>query len=572
MFEKLGKFEIQRVLGNGAMGEVYLGVDPSIGREVAIKTILPAAAQGGEAKERFAREARAAGVLNHPNLVTIYEFGEDQGVLYIAMEYVRGHDLEELIQEQSLTRSESLEILAQVCDGLGFAHRKQIVHRDIKPANVRVQRDGKRLHAKVMDFGVAKISNSDMTATGMVMGTVSYMAPEYIRTGKPDPRSDLFAVGVMLYECLSGRKPFAGDTTPTVLYKIVNEPPDPIDTEHLQGISPAIKSVLDRSLCKNPDERYQTAEELAKALRAAKDPTWTGQVDDATAQLRAAAPTAPARPAEFGTNVQTLQVPIQPPPQPPPVVAPEALPAGPVAPPPLPASRAPRPPGSGKGPLVGVAALVLVGLAGLGGGAWWFLKGSPASTSPQVDSQPRPEATPIQTETAKVAATSQAGLPAIQVPGPSVAPKSGPSRPSRPDPNLVARPEPSRPLPPKPVEPKAIDQPDLYQPEKLEKQQLYERKNLGYLSLSEAIQLADSKPERAIQGFRQAIQADPTNINAHAWLAVVLYDQGRTGEFVQELREARRQGILGQMTRNIRFKSVLNQARFNRRLPADLAD
>jgi cytochrome c-type biogenesis protein CcmH/NrfG len=122
------------------------------------------------------------------------------------------------------------------------------------------------------------------------------------------------------------------------------------------------------------------------------------------------------------------------------------------------------------------------------------------------------------------------------------------------------------------VEPKAIDQPDLYQPEKLEKQQVYERKNLGNLSLSEAIQLADSKPERAIQGFRQAIQADPTNINAHAWLAVVLYDQGRTGEFVQELREARRQGILGQMTRNIRFKSVLNQARFNRRLPADLAD
>ena len=173
MFEKLGKFEIRRVLGNGAMGEVYLGIDPSIGREVAIKTILPAAAQGGDAKERFAREARAAGVLNHPNLVTIYEFGEDQGVLYIAMEFVKGHDLEDLLREQSLTRSEILEVLAQVCDGLGFAHRQHIVHRDIKPTNVRVQQDGKRLHAKVMDFGVAKISNSDMTATGMVMGTVS---------------------------------------------------------------------------------------------------------------------------------------------------------------------------------------------------------------------------------------------------------------------------------------------------------------------------------------------------------------------------------------------------------------
>ena len=181
MFEKLGKFEIRRSLGQGAMGEVYLGVDPTIGREVAIKTILPSAATGAEAKERFAREAKAAGVLNHPNLVTIYEFGEDQGVLYIAMELVKGHDLEELLEEQSLTRSEVLEVLAQVCDGIGFAHRQQIVHRDIKPSNVRVQRDGKRLHAKVMDFGVAKISNSDMTATGMVMGTVSYMAPEYIR-------------------------------------------------------------------------------------------------------------------------------------------------------------------------------------------------------------------------------------------------------------------------------------------------------------------------------------------------------------------------------------------------------
>ncbi|HEX7553327.1 MAG TPA: serine/threonine-protein kinase, partial [Geothrix sp.] len=326
MFEKLGKFEIKRVLGNGAMGEVYLGVDPSIGREVAIKTILPAAAQGGEAKERFAREARAAGVLNHPNLVTIYEFGEDQGVLYIAMEFVKGHDLDELLQDHSLSLSESLEVLAQVCDGLNFAHRQQIVHRDIKPTNVRVQRDGKRLHAKVMDFGVAKISNSDMTATGMVMGTVSYMAPEYIRTGKPDPRSDLFAVGVMLYECLSGRKPFAGDTTPTVLYKIVNEAPEPIDIDQLRGISPAIRSVLDRTLTKNPDDRFQTAEELGKALRAAKDPSWLGQLEDTTSLLRAAAPTAPA-PALPSPSAPTFQSPALAAPAPPAPPAPAPRPA-----------------------------------------------------------------------------------------------------------------------------------------------------------------------------------------------------------------------------------------------------
>jgi len=554
MFEKLGKFEIKRVLGNGAMGEVYLGVDPSIGREVAIKTILPAAAQGGEAKERFAREARAAGVLNHPNLVTIYEFGEDQGVLYIAMELVKGHDLDELLQEQSLTRSEALEVLGQVCDGLGFAHRQQIVHRDIKPANVRVQRDGRRLHAKVMDFGVAKISNSDMTATGMVMGTVSYMAPEYIRTGKPDPRSDLFAVGVMLYECLSGRKPFSGDTTPTVLYKIVNEPPDPIETEKLQGISPAIKSVLDRSLAKNPDERFQTAEDLAKALRAAKDPSWTGQLEEATSLLQAAAPTAPALPA---ASAPTLQAP--------------AVPAPPVA-------TAPPVRSSGRQPgiWIGLAALIL---AGAGGAGWWALHRSGAAP-PAVDTAPllaNPAETKVEASRPTPGAADPAGGAAIQQ---ELKGKSEPAQPPRTaetgtagtrvqDPAATGSKAPER----RATEARAIDQPELYQAEKLDKLQTHERLNLGNVSMSEAIQLADKEPDKAIHGFRQAIKADPYNVNAHAWLAVVLHDQGRAGEFVQELREARRQGILGQMaTRNIRFRSVLNQARFNRKLPPDLAD
>ncbi|MBK9797350.1 MAG: protein kinase [Holophagaceae bacterium] len=557
MFEKLGKFEIKRVLGNGAMGEVYLGVDPSIGREVAIKTILPAAAQGGEAKERFAREARAAGVLNHPNLVTIYEFGEDQGVLYIAMEFVKGHDLDELLLEQSLSRSEALEVLAQVCDGLGFAHRQQIVHRDIKPTNVRVQRDGKRLHAKVMDFGVAKISNSDMTATGMVMGTVSYMAPEYIRTGKPDPRSDLFAVGVMLYESLSGRKPFAGDTTPTVLYKIVNEAPEPIETEKLKGISPAIRNVLDRALCKNPDERFQTAEELAKALRAAKDPSWMGQVEEATTLLQSAAPTAPVRPPPADT---TLQVP--------------AAPAPPVV---VPAPRPAPPPGSGskKGLWIGLAALLLVGI---GGASWWALRGPAPALPPQSDPKAQPAPAPVVATGKPRPGASAEAKPASQGPVTLPTSRSTEPPPPSPEPRVEAHPEPVRPASPKNptpknVEAKAIDQPELYHPEKLDKMQVHERLNLGNVSLSEAIQLVDSQPDKAILGLRQAIKADPYNVNAHAWLAVALHDQGRTAEFVQELREARRQGILGQMaSRNVRFKSVLNQARFNRKLPADLAD
>ncbi|MBI1751484.1 MAG: protein kinase [Acidobacteria bacterium] len=563
MFEKLGKFEIKRVLGNGAMGEVYLGVDPSIGREVAIKTILPSAAQGGEAKERFAREARAAGVLNHPNLVTIYEFGEDQDVLYIAMEFVRGNDLDELLQEQSLTRSEALEVLAQVCDGLGFAHRQAIVHRDIKPTNVRVQRDGKRLHAKVMDFGVAKISNSDMTATGMVMGTVSYMAPEYIRTGKPDPRSDLFAVGVMLYECLSGRKPFAGDTTPTVLYKIVNEAPEPIETEKLRGISPAIRSVLDRALCKNPDERYQTAEDLARALRAAKDPSWMGQVEEATTQLHAA-PTAQLRP-----------------------LVPEVTAPGPSALQPLPAQAAPAirpaaPSSGGKGLWIGVAALLL---AGVGGTAWWMLRDHGTTPLQAEAKTTNPSSgTPGQDPATNDAAKGGQGAQALPAPAGSrgVSAPQKPESPLQPAVDLPSKPvpprgesrsEPARPLPPRPVDAKAIDQPELYQSDKLDKLEVHERRNLGNVSLSESIQMVDSQPEKAIQGFRQALKADPYNVNAHAWLAVVLYDRGRHEEFVQELREARRQGILGQMAgRNVRFRSVLNQARFNRKLPTDLAD
>ncbi len=563
MFEKLGKFEIRRVLGNGAMGEVYLGVDPSIGREVAIKTILPAAAQGGEAKERFAREARAAGVLNHPNLVTIYEFGEDQGVLYIAMEYVKGHDLDELIQQQALTRSEILEVLAQVCDGLGFAHRQHIVHRDIKPTNVRVQRDGRRLHSKVMDFGVAKISNSDMTATGMVMGTVSYMAPEYIRTGKPDPRSDLFAVGVMLYEALSGRKPFAGDTTPTILYKIVNEPPEPIDTQQLQGISPSIKSVLDRALVKNPDERFQTAEDLAKALRAAKDPSWMGQLDEATSLLRSA-PTAGA-PAQASPSAPTAQATV-------------ILASQPATVPPLPAEpRTSRPAtGSRMGLWLGTAALLLAGIGGL---AWWRLHGPSATAQPLAGAVTEATVPP----TASLTPGTGSGSPAAAQPAPPpggsrpIEPKAGPSLDLKPaSPNETpgsdapARQQETR--APRP-EPKTIDQPERFQQDKLEKLQPFERKNLGNVSLSEAIQLADSNPEKAIHGFRQTLKADPYNVMAHAWLGAVLYEQGRMPAFVEEVREARRMGILGQMAaRNIRFRAAFNQARFNRKLSADLGE
>ena len=285
MAKQIGKYEILRTLGQGAMGEVYLAHHPAIGREVAIKTILPTAAKGEEAEGRFRREAAAAGQLNHPNLVTIFDFDKDQEVFFLVMEYVKGDDLEDLIKQRALSPSQYLEVLAQVCDGLGHAHRNGIIHRDIKPANVRVVREGKNLLAKVMDFGIARMEDSNMTATGIVMGTVSYMAPEYIREGHATSQSDLFAVGVMLYECLTGRKPFAGDNTTTILFKIVSDTPQPLEVDAIQGISPAICNVLDKALCKEPGERFQTAEELAKALRACKDPTWSGALDEATSLL-----------------------------------------------------------------------------------------------------------------------------------------------------------------------------------------------------------------------------------------------------------------------------------------------
>ncbi len=331
MRTRIAKFEIVRTLGKGAMGEVFLAVDPLIGRQVAIKTIKGDAAEGPEARERFQREARAAGQLNHPNLVGIHEFGEDQGLLYLAMEFVEGEDLERLLQQRSLRPQDLLEVLAQVCDGLAYAHGKGVLHRDIKPSNIRVSRGGASLQAKIMDFGIARLHNSDLTGTGTLLGTFGYMAPEYVQTGQPDPRSDLFAVGVILYEALSGRRPFEGDTTATVLYRLVHEEPAPLDLSALQGVSPKLAQVLSLALAKDPRARYQRAEDLAKALRESKDPTWGGPDFDRT---------------------MAVPRPVQPPPPPP------------VAPPPVRAQAAsPRPWGRW-------AALAL--LVGLGGGAAWW--------------------------------------------------------------------------------------------------------------------------------------------------------------------------------------------------------
>jgi len=267
---RIGKFEIIKCLGKGAMGEVFLGRDPALGREVAIKTILGSSAFGEEAQARFEREAKATAVLNHPSIVTVFEFGQDEGVHYLVMEYLEGEDLEALIRKRALSKKALLELLAQVCDGLAYAHEHGIIHRDVKPANVLVTRRGKRTQAKLMDFGVALLSRSDLTQQGVWMGTANYMAPEYLDTGKASPSSDIFAVGVMLYEVLSGgRKPFSGETTTMVLNAILRQPPQPLEPSEILDVPPALLRVAQKALHKVPENRYPSADALAAAIREA---------------------------------------------------------------------------------------------------------------------------------------------------------------------------------------------------------------------------------------------------------------------------------------------------------------
>lgn len=252
------------------MGEVFLGRDPVLGRDVAIKTVQPGSSFGEEARARFEREARATAAMNHPNIVTVFDFGEEEGLHYLVMEYIEGENLENLINQQTLSKPDLLEVLAQACEGLAYAHERGVIHRDVKPSNILVTRRGKKLHAKLTDFGVALVDRSTLTEQGVWMGTVSYMAPEYLDTGKATPSSDLFAVGVMLYEILTGgRKPFTGETTTGILNAILRSPAQPMSSDETKNLSPAVLDVAQRALAKAPEARFAQADDLAAALREA---------------------------------------------------------------------------------------------------------------------------------------------------------------------------------------------------------------------------------------------------------------------------------------------------------------
>jgi eukaryotic-like serine/threonine-protein kinase len=265
----LGRYKILKELGRGAMGLVYLGKDPTIQRFVAIKTMrldqIDEKDKLQEIKSRFFREAESAGRLSHPNIVTIYDAGEENELGYIAMELVEGQSLREWSRKPNLLPpTDIVQTLASVADALDYAHQQGVVHRDIKPANIMITKD--RL-VKVMDFGIAKMVSSSNTQTDVVLGTPTYMSPEQIAGKKVDGRSDVFSLGVVLFELLTGQPPFTADNLPAILFAIAHNPHPELQTLR-QDLPPMVQEIMNRALQKDLPQRYRRAGELAQDLRA----------------------------------------------------------------------------------------------------------------------------------------------------------------------------------------------------------------------------------------------------------------------------------------------------------------
>ena len=268
----LGRYQVEKELGKGAMGVVYGGKDPKIGRVVAIKTMALSAEfeadELTEAKERFFREAETAGRLTHPNIVTIYDAGEEHDLCYIAMEFLKGKDLTGYTKQPNLFAPDKvLHIVERVADALGYAHTMGIVHRDIKPANIMYEVESDTV--KVTDFGIARITDSSKTKTGMVLGTPSYMSPEQLAGKKIDGRSDLFSLGVTLFQMLAGRLPFEGESMTQLMFAIANNP-HPAIREFNAALPEWIVPIVDKALAKDFEKRYQNGAEFAAAIREAR--------------------------------------------------------------------------------------------------------------------------------------------------------------------------------------------------------------------------------------------------------------------------------------------------------------
>jgi serine/threonine-protein kinase len=394
---KLGKFQIRRELGKGAMGVVYEGHDPMIDRVVALKTIRAENLQGEDAQEqlaRFRREAQAAGRLTHPNIVGIYDFGEDAGTYYIAMEFVKGRELQSYLEaSERFALHDIARIMGQLLEALDYSHRQGVVHRDIKPSNIIILADGT---AKVADFGIARLESSNLTQAGMVLGTPSYMSPEQFMGQTVDGRSDIFSAGVILYQLLTGEKPFTGSLT-TIMHKVLQEEPLPPSKLNVQ-VPRGFDAVIRKALAKRPDERYQTAREFLDAIRqaatqtaAAAEPTMIN-LDATLPPGQATVVQKPAPAATERTQSQRTQ----------------RIAHEPAAPPTPPARKSQVP------AAVLLGAVVVIGAAAAGG---WFLLNRSGEGAPQAAAQP---SAPVAAAPAASPASTAAAAP---TPAPAPAPK-----------------------------------------------------------------------------------------------------------------------------------------------------
>jgi serine/threonine-protein kinase len=268
---KFGRYEVIEEIGKGAMGVVYRAHDPLLDRTVAVKTINMDLAQEEQAEyeARFYQEARAAGGLNHPNIVTVYDIGKSGNTAYMAMEFLDGSELRALLADRKpLPLAQALDIAAQIAAGLAYAHERGIVHRDIKPANIMITRSG---IVKITDFGIARMRSASVrTQTGVVLGSPRYLSPEQVVGKRADARSDLFALGVILYEMATGRAPFAGEDVSSIMFQILNFVP-PAPGSFVPGVPQMFDFIVAKALAKSPDERYASAAELARDLRECRE-------------------------------------------------------------------------------------------------------------------------------------------------------------------------------------------------------------------------------------------------------------------------------------------------------------
>ena len=272
--QTLGRYRIEAEIGRGAMGVVYRARDPQIDRLVAIKTISLAGQEPDDERayrERFVQEARAAGRLSHPGIVAIFDAGEDPETheAYLVMEHVAGNPLSRILAggNRKLPLSDALRFAHEIAEALDYAHTQGVIHRDIKPANILITEDG---HAKIADFGVARLNQAVITHNGQIFGSPAYMAPEQLSGGVADARSDLFSLGVVLYSMITGFRPFQGNSAETVCFKVMNMEPVPV-TSFQHDVPPELDAIIARAIAKTPADRFQSGDEMARAIQGARE-------------------------------------------------------------------------------------------------------------------------------------------------------------------------------------------------------------------------------------------------------------------------------------------------------------